>query len=111
MKNQLPILWALGINHQHKIPFEFSVRVPDWATTSSNSVFHSFKQLLNPLERLQTFPITPDTTKLEFNLDMQPTASPRNGTTAVYYGPLLYALDIAETTSSYSPVMVAANPY
>jgi hypothetical protein len=87
--------------------FKFSVRVPDWALVSSSSVFQGHFSLLQPVDGLQTFEICSGVTSIEINLDMQIITSERNGTTAVYYGPLLYALDIEQNISSHSPLNYA----
>ncbi|KAF2493111.1 hypothetical protein BU16DRAFT_528454 [Lophium mytilinum] len=103
-KTSYPFSGHLEYTIEKKSAFEFPVRVPDWAATGSNSIFHGNTAVLTPTEGLQTFSISPGITKVEMNLDMQLNTSERNGSTAVYYGPLLYALDIEQAASFHSPL-------
>lgn len=87
----------------------FSVRIPGWAnqTTSQCSLAGGKSRVLfSDSDDLQTFQINKGTTKLiiELGMDVQVTESTVNGTAAVYYGPLLYALDIDYNSSYHSPL-------
>lgn len=87
----------------------FSVRIPGWANqmTSQYSLAGGKSRVLSPDSNdLQTFQINKGTTKLivELGMDVQVIESTVNGTAAVYYGPLLYALDIDYNSSYHSPL-------
>ncbi|KAL4821201.1 hypothetical protein BDW67DRAFT_172070 [Aspergillus spinulosporus] len=93
-----------------KTDFELSVQVPTWALDSSKSTYHIGKHERRPLspnsESQQQFKIKRGMTDLEINLHMDPgMSSRRSGCVAIYYGPLLYALDIEfENPTSLSPL-------
>lgn len=87
----------------------FSVRIPGWVNQNSSqySLDGGKSVALSPdSNNLQTFQISKGTTQLTVKLGMgiQVTESTVNGTAAVYYGPLLYALDIEYNSSYHSPL-------
>ncbi|KAL4904564.1 hypothetical protein BDW74DRAFT_178662 [Aspergillus multicolor] len=96
---------------------DFSVRIPAWALSSNSDGSSRSKyrvgqgewRTLSPsTDSLQSFSIPRDTgTKtIEVNLYMKPRVTePRNGTdsVAIYYGPLLYALDIEYANPASHP--------
>ncbi|KAL3496096.1 hypothetical protein BJX62DRAFT_251691 [Aspergillus germanicus] len=89
---------------------EFSVRIPAWAITSSRSKYRrgdkAWRTMSPNGDSLQTFKIDRGKTEIQVNLHMEPRATePRNGSVAIYYGPLLYALDIESANrTSHSPL-------
>ncbi|XRM42803.1 hypothetical protein ABZX51_006017 [Aspergillus tubingensis] len=87
----------------------FSVRIPDWVNKTSSQYSlagGSSKPLSSDSNNLQTFNLTKGTTQIAVELEMgiQVTKSPANGTAAIYYGPLLYALDIDYNSTYHSPL-------
>jgi hypothetical protein len=90
--------------------FEFSVRIPAWATASIKSKYRvghgKWHQLSPDANGLQRLDIYKGGTTIEVDLFMTPRVSePRNGSVAIYYGPLLYALDIEfANPTSHSPL-------
>ncbi|KAL3476611.1 hypothetical protein BJX99DRAFT_258361 [Aspergillus californicus] len=91
--------------------FEFSVRIPAWAqnfaSESSYRAGHDaeWKNVTPTKENLQVFQIKKGETTLGVNLSMTPNVSKHpNGSVAIYYGPLLYALDIESIQSSHTPL-------
>jgi DUF1680 family protein len=87
----------------------FSVRIPGWANqmNSQCSLAGEKSKALSPVSNdLQTFQINKGNAKLIVELvkGVQVTDSTVNGTAAVYYGPLLYALDIDYNSSYHSPL-------
>ncbi|KAL4967873.1 uncharacterized protein BDV14DRAFT_188040 [Aspergillus stella-maris] len=87
----------------------FSVRVPDLVnqTVSSNSLAEGkTKPLSLDSGNLQTFAVNQGTTTIiiDLRMDIHVTESETKGTTAIYYGPLLYALDIQYNSTQHSPL-------
>lgn len=87
----------------------FSFRVPGWVNQNSSqySLAGGKSVPISPDSNgLQTFQISKGKTQLTVDLEMgvQVTESTVNGTVAVYYGPLLYALDIEYNSSYHSPL-------
>jgi DUF1680 family protein len=85
---------------------DFSVRVPTWTNSTGNNTYSLNGGKPLPLAHdpagLQTVPIQKGETHLEINLEMSvQITEPRNGSIALYYGPLLYALDIEYANASY----------
>ncbi|KAL4887822.1 hypothetical protein BDV59DRAFT_211808 [Aspergillus ambiguus] len=88
----------------------FSVRIPEWVN-KTNSRYSLAGGNFRPLSSessndLQTFHLSKGTTQIAVELEMgiQVIESPANGTAAIYYGPMLYALDIEYTSSHHSPL-------
>ncbi|KAL2850238.1 hypothetical protein BJY01DRAFT_245549 [Aspergillus pseudoustus] len=93
-----------------KTDFDFWVRIPAWALNSTSSKYRVGKSKWHTLspaaDSLQSFKLDRGTTDIEINLSMEPRVTePRNGSVAIYYGPLLYALDIEfSNPTSHSPL-------
>ncbi|KAF2162851.1 hypothetical protein M409DRAFT_26706 [Zasmidium cellare ATCC 36951] len=102
-----PFLDTLQYTITAASPFDFYVRVPQWATSNSTIT----------LGTSQPSPLTPDpstgmhklsipqgTTTLTYTLTSEITTTPReNDTIAIYKGALLYALEIPSSNTSTSP--------
>ncbi|KAL4874995.1 hypothetical protein BJY04DRAFT_224504 [Aspergillus karnatakaensis] len=90
--------------------FDFSVRIPAWAQGSSTEskyrIGHKgdWKKISPNEDNLQQFNIRKGKTTIELNLSLSTRVSHRNGTVAIYHGPLLYALDIEDTKTSHTPL-------
>jgi hypothetical protein len=90
--------------------FDFSVRIPAWAARLAGSRYRvggrGWRAVVPNEDSLQTFKMNRGTTAVEVSLHMEPRVSePRNGSVAIYYGPLLYALDIESANpTSHSPL-------
>lgn len=85
---------------------EFSVRIPAWTNSTKQNSYSLNGAKPKPLTQdsagLQTIAIKKGETDLEINLEMSvQITEPRNGSVAVHYGPLLYALDIEFANASY----------
>ncbi|KAJ5761263.1 hypothetical protein N7520_008419 [Penicillium odoratum] len=83
--------------------FEFAVSIPSWATANSSYRINNGKAVhLSPeLEHLQMSQIYKGETQVLVDLDMAiHVGDARNGSVAIYYVPLLCALDIDLTTLS-----------
>lgn len=90
--------------------FDFFVRVPTWATNSTKSSYRvgdGKRHDLSPnKDDLQHFAVRKGRTTIEVNLAMTPRVDKaRTGSVAIYYGPLLYALDIQYSNlTSHAPL-------
>ncbi|KAI1107562.1 hypothetical protein F4804DRAFT_163777 [Jackrogersella minutella] len=88
--------------------FDFSVRIPAWADVSKSSISSSSAPNATALapspEGLQTLSLPAGDSTLEVRLSAAPRVVQRaNGTSAVYYGALLYALAIDYDTVVLPP--------
>ncbi|KIM98411.1 hypothetical protein OIDMADRAFT_56776 [Oidiodendron maius Zn] len=86
------------------LEFEFCIRIPSWATADSTFRVdaNNWSSLLPNSDGLQCFQISSRKTTIEVNLTMAINiGEPRNGAVAIYYGPLLYALDIEYANATY----------
>ena len=87
-------------------PFKFSVRIPAWiARNGTGSYVRIGNGSQNPLtpniDGLQPIAVPEGVTQIEVNLAMAIKVMKRNGTAAIYYGPLLYALDIEHADDTH----------
>lgn len=86
--------------------FEFFVRTPAWAMRNNSSTYRikgGKPRSVSPnSDGLQAFRISKGQTTIEVDLSMSvEVAQPRNGSVAIYYGPLLYAVDIDFGNATY----------
>ena len=87
--------------------FDFSVRVPAWAVSSTISVNnHTNAKAASPDAHtgMATVHIPAGKNSVQYTLDAQiQTTARSNDTIAVYYGALLYALDVGQTVQVLPP--------
>lgn len=84
--------------------FDFFVRIPEWAlSTSTVKINQGYAQSIDTSEAsLQKIKISPGTTSIEINLEAETRVVPKpNNTVAIYHGALFYALDINYTTAKH----------
>jgi hypothetical protein len=86
--------------------FDFSIRIPDWATSASTIEFgnhgHKIPLRTSSTKSLYTIPVKKGVTEVEVTLQAEIRTVPRgNNTVAIYHGALLYALDIAYTSTTH----------
>ncbi|KAK3614256.1 hypothetical protein LTR56_027374 [Elasticomyces elasticus] len=102
-----PFLEQLSYTITATAPFDFYVRVPAWAGSSSSlSVGNNSCQPLSPdpATGLHKLSIPRGTATVSYLVSSSiRTESRENDTVAVYKGPLLYALDISNTNTSTLP--------
>ncbi|OKO98056.1 hypothetical protein PENSUB_9636 [Penicillium subrubescens] len=84
----------------------FSVRIPSWTNSTGHNNYtvngSKPKPLAPDFAGLQTVSIEKGQTQLEINLEFPvQITEPRNGSVAIHYGPLLYALDVKYANASY----------
>lgn len=105
-----PFYGILRYTIRSETGFDFSVRIPAWALISNKSKYRvgqgEWRNLSPTADHLQSFQIGSGTTAVEVDLHMVPQVTePLNGSVAIYYGPLLYALDIeVAALTSHSPL-------
>lgn len=105
-KTNYPFSGTLSYAITSATDLDFSVRIPTWTNSTGRNSYSVNGGTRRPLAQsstgLQTVPIKKGKTRLELNLEMSVQVSaPRNGSVAIYYGPLLYALDIEYANASY----------
>lgn len=89
---------------------KFSIRIPTWTNSTGRNTYSlngaNPKPLAQDSAGLQTVPLQKGETHLEINLEMSvQIMEPRNGSVAIHYGPLLYALDIEYANiSNHTPL-------
>lgn len=89
--------------------FDFGVRVPEWTAYSNRSatavVGGSQADSLQPDSNgVHHFSVTAGASTIHFKLPMEVHTVTRNGSVGIYRGPLLYAADIAHSTTSHQPL-------
>ncbi|KIW04993.1 hypothetical protein, variant [Verruconis gallopava] len=89
--------------------FNFAVRIPTWTSWSLNSPSVSLSKSSSSSVKVDSaglhhVAIQKGKTQLGVHLPMEIHTVTRNGSVGIYHGPLLYALDIAHTTSSHQPL-------
>lgn len=103
-----PFLDQLQYTINAAAPFDFYVRVPEWAGSQSSIQVGSGQSSSlspDPSTGMHKLSVGQGETKMTYTLDSAVTTQAReNDTVAVYKGALLYALDIANSnTSTYPP--------
>ena len=86
--------------------FDFSVRVPAWAASSTISVNNRDLKQASPDQHtgMSTIHIPAGNNSVQYTLDAKIQSVTRsNDTVAVYYGALLYALDVGQTVEVLTP--------
>ncbi|KAI9148723.1 Six-hairpin glycosidase [Paramyrothecium foliicola] len=86
--------------------FDFAMRIPSWTTPEANFKVNCgvSKQVSTDDTGLQHVSISPGTTTIKLELPMTVRIETRNLSVGIYYGPLLYALDIPYAETSYQPL-------
>lgn len=86
--------------------FEFGVRVPNWTTHEATAqVGRQKPRHLSPDSNgVHYTKVLPGVTKVIVELPMDVHIVSRNETVGVYYGPMLYAADIAHKESAHQPL-------
>lgn len=86
--------------------FEFGVRVPQWTTHEATAQVGQRRPVhLSPDSNgVHYTKVLPGVTKLVVKLPMDVRIVTRNETVGVYYGPMLYAADIAYKESAHQPL-------
>jgi DUF1680 family protein len=102
-----PFNSTLQYTIQARKSFNFGVRIPSWATTIKYSVNGGKAKSGSPnSQSLILFPIKSGKTTITVTIPMTTrTQQGYNGATAVYHGPLAYALPL-----NYSTTVLAVNP-
>ncbi|KAI9720098.1 MAG: hypothetical protein M1828_005826 [Chrysothrix sp. TS-e1954] len=102
-----PFSGALSYSIKAEKPFIFHVRVPNWALSSSNisvNSGNSSKLLPDPSTGLHELALPAGSSTVEYNLRAEIRTERRDyDTIAVYYGALLYALEIGSRAVSTAP--------
>ncbi|KAH8655429.1 hypothetical protein BX600DRAFT_515250 [Xylariales sp. PMI_506] len=88
--------------------FSFSVRVPGWVSSMSQTsiaINNGHLKALSPdASSLQNVPISEGTTKITINLPLDVRVETRNNSAVIFRGPLLYAADIQYNVTSHQPL-------
>lgn len=104
-RTNYPFSGTLSYTVTSEAAFDFFVRIPAWAMTNNTSTYQvrrARRQRVTPnSDGLQQFKIEKGRTSIEVDLSMSIVAEPHNGSVAMYYGPLLYALDIDYANATY----------
>ena len=108
-KTDYPFSEDLSYAIEADCDFDFAVRVPEWTSHSSKTPSVSVgKASSSPVNvdsaSLHHVTIKKGETQLQVHLPMEIHTVTRNGSLGIYHGPLLYALDIAHTTTSHKPL-------
>jgi len=93
------------------VPFDFHVRIPDWAKSGSTVTFFGHTESITPDgNSLYTFKAPPGQSAFSITLGASIRVIPKaNNAVAIYHGALLYALSINYTTVAYPPLDTGGN--
>ncbi|KAM0274927.1 hypothetical protein ACHAQH_007736 [Verticillium albo-atrum] len=89
-----------------EVEFDFAVRIPDWTTSRASLQVNNkcSKRIDADSSSLQHIPIPAGQTNLTLVLPMEVRTETRNSSIGIYYGPLLYALDLPFTQTEHQPL-------
>lgn len=98
-------------------PFDFSVRVPSWASASSSTYQAGTSSSgLSPDSHTGLYTISLPSGRSTFSITLAPsspitTQALANDSVAVYSGPILYALEIGASVSTHAPLTFQQTAY
>ncbi|KAM0331393.1 hypothetical protein ACHAQA_003066 [Verticillium albo-atrum] len=101
-----PFSSTLRYEISSEVDFDFAVRIPDWTNSKASLQVNNkcFKRIAPDSSSLQHVKIPAGKTSLTLNLPMELRTETRNSSVGIYYGPLLYALDLQYVETEHQPL-------